>query len=129
MDNAAALVAVVDDEHAIRKALTRLLRSANYDVESFASGPEFLKSLATRLPACLVLDIRMHGMTGFDVQTWLKEQQLALPIVFITALDDRQDLAQAMQCGATALLRKPFGDEAFLAAVHAAIHRQRLVTP
>lgn len=123
MENPAALVAVVDDEHAIRKALTRLLRSANYEVEAFASGPEFLKSLAMRQPACLVLDIRMHGMTGFDVQTWLREQRLALPIVFITALDDRADLARAMNGGATALLRKPFGDEAFLAAVEAAIHR------
>ena len=123
MENPAALVAVVDDEHAIRKALTRLLRSANYEVESFASGLEFLKSLATRQPACLVLDIRMHGMTGFDVQTWLNEQHVALPIVFVTALDDRHDLALAMKGGASALLRKPFGDEAFLAAIEAAIHR------
>jgi FixJ family two-component response regulator len=123
MEKPAALVAVVDDEHAIRKALTRLLRSAHYEAESFASGPEFLKSLATRQPACLVLDIRMHGMTGFEVQAWLTEQQIALPIVFITALDDRHDLALAMKGGATALLRKPFGDEAFLAAVDAAVHR------
>ena len=123
MENPAALVAVVDDEHAIRKALTRLLRSANYEVESFASGLEFLKSLATRQPACLVLDIRMHGMTGFDVQAWLNEQHVALPIVFITALDDRHDLDLAMKGGASALLRKPFGDEAFLAAIEAAIHR------
>ena len=122
MENPAALVAVVDDEHAIRKALTRLLRSASYEVESFASGQEFLKSLAMRHPACLVLDICMHGMTGLEVQAWLREQRLALPIVFITALDDRADQALAMKRGATALLRKPFGDEAFLAAVAAAIH-------
>ena len=122
MEDSAPLVAVVDDEHPIRKALTRLLRSAHYQVESYASGPEFLKSLATRQPACLVLDIRMQGMTGFDVQAWLKEQGIVLPIVFITALDDRDDLKLAMKGGATALLRKPFGDEQFLAAVHAAIH-------
>ena len=123
MESPAPLVAVVDDEHAIRKALTRLLRSANYEVEAFASGPEFLKSLARRHPACLVLDICMHGMTGLDVQAWLKEQRLALPIVFITALDDRNHLVLAMEGGATALLRKPFGDEAFLAAIEAAIRR------
>ena len=117
-----ALVAVVDDEFPIRKALTRLLRSAHYEVESYASGPEFLKSLATHCPACLVLDIRMQGMTGLDVQAWLTEQGIKLPIVFITALDDREDLAIAMRGGATALLRKPFGDEEFLAAVQAAIH-------
>jgi len=122
MEEAAAIVAVVDDEFPIRKALTRLLRSAHYQVESYASGPEFLKSLASHQPACLVLDIRMQGMTGFDVQAWLSEQGIALPIVFITALDDRDDLALAMKGGATALLRKPFGDEQFLTAVHAAIH-------
>ncbi|MBV9891788.1 MAG: response regulator [Rhizobacter sp.] len=113
----------MDDELPIRKALTRLLRSAHYEVESYASGPEFLRSLATHPPACLVLDIRMQGMTGFNVQAWLREQRIDVPIVFITALDDRQDLAQAMEAGATALLRKPFGDEQFLSAVDAAIHR------
>jgi len=124
MEQTAAIVAVVDDEFPIRKALTRLLRSAQYEVETYASGPEFLKSLATRRPACLVLDIRMQGMTGFDVQTWLRDQRIDLPIVFITALDDRDDLAHAMEGGATALLRKPFGDEQLLAAVEAAIHRE-----
>ena len=123
MEQTAAIVAVVDDEFPIRKALTRLLRSAHYQVETYGSGPEFVKSLATKQPACLVLDIRMQGMTGLDVQNWLREQGFALPIVFITALDDRDDLAQAMEGGATALLRKPFGDEQFLAAVDAAIHR------
>ncbi len=123
MEHTASIVAVVDDELPIRKALTRLLRSAHYEVESYASGPEFLRSLATHQPACLVLDIRMQGMTGFDVQAWLREQRIDVPIVFITALDDRHDLAQAMEAGATALLRKPFGDEQFLAAVDAAIHR------
>jgi FixJ family two-component response regulator len=123
MEEAAALVAVVDDEHPIRKALTRLLRSAHYRAESFASGAEFLKSLETHTPACAVLDIRMQGMTGFDIQARLKEQHIELPIVFITALDDRDDLALAKKGGATALLRKPFGDEQFLAAVHAAIER------
>jgi len=117
----AALVAVVDDEFPIRKALTRLLHSAHYQVETYASGPEFVKSLAARQPACLVLDIRMQGMTGLDVQAWLTEQGIKVPIVFITALDDREDLAIAMRGGATALLRKPFGDEEFLAAVQAAI--------
>jgi FixJ family two-component response regulator len=123
MEDKAVFVAVVDDEHPIRKALTRLLRSAHFEAEAYASGPEFLKSLATRMPACVILDIRMQGMTGFDVQTWLREQRIALPIVFITALDDREDLALAMKGGATALLRKPFGDEEFLSAVNAAVHR------
>jgi FixJ family two-component response regulator len=115
-------VAVVDDELPIRKALTRLLRSANYQVQSFGSGIEFLNARETCKADCLVLDIRMQGMTGFDVQARLKEQHVELPIVFITALDDPDDIEKARQSGAVALLRKPFGDNEFLAAVRAATH-------
>ncbi len=120
MSDEAILVAVVDDEPAIRKALTRLLHSAKYRAESHASGPEFLKSLGTEIPACVVLDIRMQGMTGFDVQAWLKEQRIDLPIVFMTALDDPNDVPRVAQAGPLPLLRKPFGDQAFLAAIQAA---------
>ena len=115
-------VAVVDDELPIRRALTRLLRSANYQVQSFGSGIEFLAARESCNAACLVLDIRMQGLTGFDVQARLKEQHIALPIVFITALDDPNDIDKAKQSGAVALLRKPFGDNEFLAAVRAATH-------
>ena len=114
-------VAVVDDEDAIRKALQRLLRSAGLDVRTYASGPEFLMSLPERKPDCLVLDIRMPGMTGFDVQARLKAENVALPVVFITALDDLGDGARAMKAGAVAFLRKPFGDEDLLAAIDAAV--------
>jgi CheY-like chemotaxis protein len=75
----ALTVAVVDDELPIRKALTRLLRSASYQVLSYGSGSEFLASLENSKPACLVLDIRMQGMTGFDVQAWLQAQRITLP--------------------------------------------------
>ena len=118
-------VAVVDDELPIRKALTRLLRSANYQVQTYGSGAEFLASLQSGQPACVVLDIRMQGMTGFDVQAQLKARQIALPVVFITALDDPHDIARAKQSGAIALLRKPFGDNDFLAAVDTAAHAVR----
>ena len=114
------VVAVVDDDLPIRKALKRLLRSAGYRAETYASGPEFVQSLAAHMPACLVLDIRMQGMSGFELQSWLVEQAIALPIVFITAVDDASELALAHASGAAALLRKPFGDEEFLAAVQAA---------
>jgi two-component system response regulator FixJ len=115
-------VAVVDDELPIRRALTRLLRSANYQVQSYGSGIEFLSAPESCNVACLVLDIRMQGLTGFDVQARLKERHIALPIVFITALDDPSDIDKAKQSGAVALLRKPFGDNEFLAAVRAATH-------
>ncbi len=115
------LVAVVDDEEAIRKALKRLLRSAGIAVESYASGPEFLQSLAAQLPQCVVLDIGMQGMTGFDVQAQLKVARMAVPVIFITALNDPGDEARAMQAGAFAFLRKPFDDEALLAAIGAVV--------
>ena len=115
------LVAVVDDEDAIRKALKRLLRSAGIAVESYASGQEFLQSLPAQRPDCVVLDIRMQGMTGFDVQARLNAAHVAVPIIFITALDDPTDQARAMQAGAAAFLRKPFGDEALLAAIGAVV--------
>ena len=115
------VVAVVDDEEAIRKALKRLLRSAGIAVESYASGQEFLQSLSAQRPDCVVLDIRMQGMTGFDVQARLKAAHVAVPIIFITALDDPTDQARAMRAGAAAFLRKPFGDETLLAAIGAVI--------
>ena len=115
------VVAVVDDEEAIRKALKRLLRSAGIAVESYASGQEFLQSLAAQRPQCVVLDIGMQGMTGFDVQARLKAARVMVPVIFITALDDPGDEARAMHAGAIAFLRKPFDDEALLAAIGAVV--------
>jgi FixJ family two-component response regulator len=115
------VVAVVDDEDAIRKALKRLLRSAGIAVETYASGPEFLESLPAQHPQCVVLDIRMQGMTGFDVQARLKAARPTVPVIFITALDDPGDEARAMHAGAVAFLRKPFDDEALLAAIRAVV--------
>ena len=114
-------MAVVDDEDAIRKALKRLLRSAGMNVHTYASGTEFLQSLTAHRPDCAVLDIRMPGMTGLDVQARLRADDVALPIIFITALDDPGDGERAMQAGAFAFLRKPFGDEELLDAIGAAI--------
>ena len=125
MQEAPPLVAVVDDEDAIRKALKRLLRSAGLAVQTFASGREFLQSLAARRPDCVVLDVRMQGMTGFDVQVRLKAASVTVPIIFITALDDPDDQPRAMQAGAAAFLRKPFGDEDLLAAIDAAVRSAR----
>ena len=121
MSETRPLVAVVDDEDAIRKALHRLLRSAGLGVNTYASGTEFLQSLSSRKPDCVVVDIRMPGMTGFDVQSRLKADNIALPVIFITALDDPGDGQRAINAGASALLRKPFGDDELLAAIEIAI--------
>ena len=123
-----SVVAIVDDEETIRKALKRLLRSAGIAVESFASGQEFLQSLPAQLPQCVVLDIGMQGMTGFDVQARLKAARVVVPVIFITALDDPGDEARAMDAGAIAFLRKPFDDEALLAAI-GAVARPAPTTP
>jgi len=115
------LIAVLDDEESIRRALGRLLRSAGFEVEAFASGEEFLDSLTVGLPGCLVLDIHMRGMTGFDVLAALKARRLRVPTIVITAFDDETAEARALQAGAHRFMRKPVGDDDLLHAVGAAI--------
>lgn len=121
MGELSTLVAIVDDEEAIRRAVKRLLRSVGMNVVTFASGGEFLQSLPTCRPDCVLLDIRMPGLTGFDVQARLHERHAAIPVVFITALDDPADTQRARNCGAEGFLRKPFRDEDLIAAIRGAM--------
>lgn len=119
---AAECVALVDDEAPVRQALGRLLRLAGYEVLSFASGEEFLDSLVSRVPDCVLLDIHMPGLTGLQVRDRLAAAQAALPVVFITASEDAA-LASEVSCGrAIGLLRKPFSRQVLLGAVEAALH-------
>ena len=113
-------VAVVDDEAPVRIALGRLLRLADYEVAAFASGEEFLVSLATSQPACVLLDVHMPGLTGFDVIKRMRAANIDIPVVFITASDARDIDQTASQYGAR-LLRKPFSNDVLLAAVEAAL--------
>ena len=113
-------VAVVDDEESIRKALMRLMRSAGLSVETFGSGPEFLKSLDTRLPDCIVLDLHMPQMNGFHVQAHLAQKYAALPVIIVTGHDLPNARERAMQGGASAFLRKPVLDRILLGAISAA---------
>ena len=85
------LIAVVDDEEPIRKALMRLMRSVGLSVETFASGAEFLKSIETRLPDCVVLDLHMPQMDGFNVQASLARKCAALPVIILTGHDLPKD--------------------------------------
>jgi two-component system response regulator FixJ len=114
------LIAVVDDEEPVRKALTRLMRSAGLSVETFASGPEFLKSLNMRLPHCVVLDLHMPDMDGFNVQGRLAGKHAALPVIIITGHDLPRARERAMAGGASAFLRKPVLDRVLLNAISAA---------
>lgn len=114
-------VALVDDEAPVRVALGRLLRLANYTVLAFASGEEFLESLATRVPDCVLLDIHMPGLTGLQVQARLRATGVELPVVFITASDDADIGRRALEAGGLLVLRKPFSNDLLLDAVGVAL--------
>src|SRR5262249_47746401 len=117
-------IAVVDDEAPVRAMLGRVLRLADYDVIAFASGEDFLASLAQRVPACVVLDIHMPGLSGFDVESRLRALHGDVPVVFITASDDPKLDQSARECGHRALLRKPFSSNQLLGAIDAALRAQ-----
>ena len=101
--------------------LGRLLRLADYDVAAFASGEEFLASLAARRPACVILDVHMPGLSGFDVQARLRAAHIDVPAVFITASDDLALSQTVVEVGGVKLLRKPFSNDELLDAVGAAL--------
>ena len=122
-------IAVVDDEEPVRKALMRLMRSAGLSVETFGSGPEFLESLETRLPDCVVLDLHMPDMNGFTVQAHLARNYDALPVIIFTGHDLPSARERAMAGGASAFLRKPAHDHALLDAISAATASAELVGP
>jgi FixJ family two-component response regulator len=113
-------IAVIDDDESVRKALMRLMRSAGLSVETFASSAEFLKSLDTRLPDCVVLDLYMPHMNGFNVQAHLAQKHAALPVIVFTGHDLPQARERAMAGGASAFLRKPVHDSILLDAISAA---------
>jgi len=117
---ACLLIAIVDDEEPVRKALMRLMRSVGLSVETFASGPEFLKSLDTRLPDCVVLDLHMPQMNGFNVQAHLARKYAALPVIIVTGHDLPNARERAMAGGASAFLRKPVLDRTLFGAISAA---------
>ena len=117
MTKAHPLIAVVDDEEPIRTALMRLMRSAGLTVETFESGSEFLKSLETGLPDCVV---HMPHMDGFNVQTHLARKCAALPVIIVTGHDFPEARERAMAGGASAFLRKPVHDRTLLDAISAA---------
>jgi FixJ family two-component response regulator len=116
-----SLIAIVDDEEPIRKALKRLLRSAGLEVETFPSGVEFLESLAIRRPDCVVLDLHMPVMSGFEVQARLAEFDAPVPVVVITGHDSDETRAQALAGQPVAYLRKPVNDQVLLDAIELAL--------
>jgi len=119
------LMAVIDDDASVRKALARLLHACGYEVKVFASGAEFLESSQAEAPDCMVLDVHMPSVSGLDVQAALLERGMDVPIIFITAYDDNALRARALQQGAVAYLRKPLTEQALLAAIATAVDPKR----
>ncbi len=117
------VVFVVDDDLSMREALNNLLRSVGLEVETFGTAQEFLFSQRAGAPGCLVLDVRLPGFSGLDLQRQLAEAKIQLPIVFITAHGDIPMSVRAMKAGAVEFLTKPFRDQDLLDAVQQAIDR------
>ena len=126
MAEAKAIVFVVDDDVSVREGLGSLIRSAGLRVETFASAQEFLARSREDLPSCLVLDVRLPGLSGLDLQKRMAEANIEIPIVFITGHGDVPTSVRAMKAGAVEFLTKPFRDRDLLDAIHQAIKRDRI---
>jgi FixJ family two-component response regulator len=114
---------VVDDDPSLRRALQRLLRACGFAVESFGSAEEVLEVAPARWPDCLVLDIHLGALSGFDVHTRLQAAGARIPTIFITGHDDAATREQARRMGAASYLRKPFDDHTLVAAIERALAR------
>ena len=114
-------VVVVDDDLSVRRGLERLLRSTGYEVETFESGRSFIERGDYGRIACLLLDVRMPGQSGFDVQRVLVGAGYKTPIIFITGHGDVAMAVQAMKAGAVDFIAKPFDEETLLTAVQQAV--------
>jgi FixJ family two-component response regulator len=126
MGDDTAVVFVVDDDKGVREATRSLLASIGLEVHTFKSASEFLDSKRPEVPACLVLDVRLPGLSGLDLQRELAESGMSIPIVFITGHADVPMSVQAMKGGAVEFLTKPFRDQQLLDAVQHAIARDRV---
>ena len=115
------MVYLIDDDESVRRAIGRLLRSAHLDVETFASAEDFLRNPMESQNACIVIDIRMPGLTGFDLQQRLLSEGIQIPVIVISASDDVQIREHARELGAQVFFRKPVDDQALLDAIWWAI--------
>jgi FixJ family two-component response regulator len=118
-------IVVIDDDASMRKALENLLKSVGFEVELFASPPEFLQSGRPDRPGCIVLDVRFPGRSGLDMQRDLTNAEVQLPIIFITGYGDIPMSVRAMKAGAVEFLTKPFREQDLLDAVGTALDKDR----
>ena len=109
---------IVDDDDSVRRALGRLIRSEGLSSEAFASGELFLAGLPEDAQGCVILDIRMPGLTGYDVQEALRQRGQKIPVIALSAQEDDEARHRARQLGAVAFFRKPVDDQALLDSIH-----------
>jgi len=124
MSNAKPLIAIVDDDESVCRALKRLVRSWGMEADTFASGQEFIdhiEAMPSHQVDCVVLDVQMPGLNGLDVQERLLRGRNRIPIIFITAHDEVNVRDQALGAGAVAFVRKPFNDELLIETLRAAL--------
>ena len=124
--NPQSIVFVVDDDPSVRESIERLLGTMDLSVHAFGAAREFLNSDRPEIPACLVLDVRLPGISGLDFQRELSKANIRIPIIFITAHGDVPMSVKAMKAGAVEFLIKPFHDQDLLDAVQMALERDRL---
>jgi len=121
--NGDAIVFVVDDDASVRRSTERLVRSAGFAIQSFASAREFLDNARIEKPGCLVLDVHMPGLSGLDLQRELARRDVEIPIIFLTGHGDIPMTVRAMKAGAVEFLTKPVKSRELLAAIESAIER------
>jgi FixJ family two-component response regulator len=125
MSEHAAVVFVIDDDPSMLRSLASLLRSVGLEARVFSSAPEFMRAQRPDAPGCLVLDVRLPGMSGLAFQQELAKAGIALPVIFITGHGDVPMSVRAMKAGAVEFLTKPFDDQLLLDAINGAIERDR----
>ena len=116
-----ALIAIVDDDEWVRKSVARLIKSAGFRTQTFASAEDFIESGKHDEIACVILDLRLPGMSGLELQARLAAEHNLVPIVFVSAHDEQKTRAQALHAGAIAFLGKPVNDKALLDAIDLAL--------
>jgi FixJ family two-component response regulator len=119
--SAVPLISIVDDDDSLRNSLNNLIRSVGFRVQGFPSAETFLNSTQLHDTACLILDVRMPGMNGLDLQRQLVASNCRIPIIFITSQGDGDAQARALEAGAVDFLYKPFREEALLKAIDSAL--------
>jgi FixJ family two-component response regulator len=116
------LISVIDDDESVRRTTTRLIESFGFGAAAFESAENFLGSGHLNDTSCLIVDVQMPGMNGLQLQSQLAAADSRIPIIFITAFDDKESRRRAMQAGAIAFLGKPFNDEQLLESIRLALH-------